>query len=196
MKKISLIVLTCLLAFGTSAFGGYRYQIKVDHEGGNVTPSQAYEMVKRDPAHTFIIDTRTRAEHQFVGHPVGAYNIPLIFWNGQLGEKGYGLTTNSGFSNDLLERFNPATDKLIFMCRSGKRSCLGCTAAIKAGWNPKDICNMLGGFEGDKIENKTSIYNGQRKLGGWKNEGLPWTYHVDNKLVYKADFDKANLAQQ
>ena len=196
MKKISLIVSTCLLLFAASASGGYRYHIKVDHEGGNVTPSQAHAMVKRDPVHTFIIDTRTRAEYQFVGHPAGAYNIPLKFWNGQLGEKGYGMTTNPDFGDDLLARFNPATDKLIFMCRSGKRSCLGCSAAIKAGWDPINICSMLGGFEGDKIKNKTSIYNGQRKLGGWKNEGLPWTYHVDQKLVYKTDFDKAHLAQQ
>jgi hypothetical protein len=46
---------------------------------------------------------------------------------------------------------------------------------------------MLGGFEGDKIKCKDSAFNGQRKLGGWKNEGLPWTYHIDKKLVYKAD---------
>ena len=60
-------------------------------------------------------------------------------------------------------------------------------AAIHAGWDPKNVCNMLGGFEGDKIDNADSIYNGQRKLGGWKNEGLPWTYHIDRDLVYQAD---------
>ena len=94
---------------------------------------------------------------------------------------------DTNYGKDLLSRFNPATDKLIFMCRSGKRSCLACIAAIEAGWNPKNVCNMLGGFEGDKIKNKNSIYNGQRKLGGWRNEGFSWTYHIDKKLVYKAD---------
>jgi rhodanese-related sulfurtransferase len=179
--------LTCLLLFGGPAFGGYQYKIKVDHEGGNVTPSQAYEMVRKDSNHTFIVDTRTRAEYQLIGHPVGAYNIPLKFWNGKLGEKKYGMANNPNFVKDLLAQFNPAADKLIFMCRSGKRSALACIKAIKAGWNPKSVFNMLGGFEGDKIKNKNSIYNGQRKLGGWKNEGLPWTYHIDKKLVYKAD---------
>ena len=76
------------------------------------------------------------------------------------------------------------------MCRSGKRSCLACQAAIDAGWNPENVYNMLGGFEGDKIEDKNSKYNGMRKLGGWKNAGLPWTYHVDSKLIYPADFVK------
>ena len=49
------------------------------------------------------------------------------------------------------------------------------------------MSSMSGGFEGDKISNKNSIYNGQRKLGGWKNEGLPMTYHIDKKLVYQPD---------
>ena len=49
---------------------------------------------------------------------------------------------------------------------------------------------MLGGFEGDKIKNPNSIYDGKRIFGGWKNEGLPWTYHIDRKLVYMADLSQ------
>ena len=187
MKKSILSLLACSLLFAGSAFGGYKYEIKADHEGGNVTPSQAYEMVQKDPGHTFIVDTRTQAEYQFVGHPEGAYNIPKMFWSGKLGKKEYELADNPNFEKDLRAKFNSATDKLIFMCRSGKRSCLSCQAAIAAGWDPKNVCNLLGGFEGDKMSNKNSIYNGQRIFGGWKNEGLPWTYHVDKKFVYAAD---------
>jgi len=187
MKKVVLGLTACLFLFAGTAFGGFSYKIKAEHEGGNVTPSQAYEMVQKDPGHTFIVDTRTRAEYQLIGHPVGAYNIPKMFWTGKMGGKKYEKVDNLNFEKDLIERFDPKTDKLIFMCRSGKRSCLSCIAAINAGWDPKDVCNMLGGFEGDKINNAESIYNGQRKLGGWKNEGLPWTYHIDTNLVYKAD---------
>jgi len=187
MKRFVVGLVACLFLFSGTALAGYKYKIKVDHAGGNVTPSQAYEMVKNDPDHTFIVDTRTRAEYQLIGHPAGSYNIPKKFWTGKLGEKKYGMVDNANFEKDLLATFNPATDKLIFMCRSGKRSCLACKAAINAGWDPKDVCNMLGGFEGDKVKNKDSIYAGQRKLGGWKNEGLPTTYHIDKKLVYKAD---------
>lgn len=187
MKKSILGLLSCLLLVSGSAWAGYRYNVKVDHEGGNVTPSQAYEMVQKNPGHTFIVDTRTRAEYQLIGHPMGAYNIPRKFWTGKLGEKKYEMADNANYGKDLLDRFDPATDKLIFMCRSGKRSCLSCQAAIDAGWAPKNVCNMLGGFEGDKINNQNSVFNGQRKLGGWKNEGLPWSYHIDKKLIYKAD---------
>ena len=187
MKKLLLVLVTCLFVFGGSAFAGFKYDIKAEHEGGNVTPSQAYAMVQKDIDHTFIVDVRTRPEHQLVGHPVGAYNVPKKFWTGKLGKKGYGMKDNANFEKDLLARFNSATDKLIFMCRSGKKSALASAAAIRAGWNPKDVCSMLGGFEGDKINDKNSAYNGQRKLGGWKNEGLPWTYKIDKKLVYIAD---------
>ena len=188
MKKLFLGLLAYLFLFSSSAFGGYQYKIKLDHKGGNVRLAQAYKMVQKDPDHTFIVDARTRAEYQLIGHPAGAYNIPIKFWTGELGEKKYGMIDNYTFEKDLLSKFNPATDKLMFMCRSGKRSCLACIAAINAGWNPEDVCNILGGFEGDKIKDKNSIYNDQRKLGGWKNEGLPWSYHIDKKLVYKADF--------
>jgi hypothetical protein len=43
---------------------------------------------------------------------------------------------------------------------------------------------MMGGFEGDKMKNEFSAFNGKRVLGGWKNEGLPWTYKVDPKFAY------------
>ena len=81
-------------------------------------------------------------------------------------------------------RFNPETDSLIFMCRSGERSCQAVQQAIKAGFKPEKLFNMLGGFEGDKVKNKFSAFNGQRKLGGWRNEGLPWTYNLDKNLAY------------
>lgn len=188
MKKPLFCLLPILILIAGSAFGeGFKYNIKVAHEGCNITPSQAYEMVKKDPDHTFVVDVRTRPEYQLIGHPIGAYNIPRKFWTGTLGEKNYGMIDNLNFEKDLLAQFNPAKDKLIFMCRSGKRSCLANIAAMNAGWSPQDVCNMLGGFEGDKIKNKNSVYNNQRKFGGWKNEGLPATYDIDRKLAYKFD---------
>lgn len=187
-SKAFLIVLSLLLVISGLTFaGGFKYDVKKDHKGGNVTPSQAYEMLQKDPEHTFLVDARTRAEYQLIGHPVGAYLVPYKFWNGKLGEKKYGMAVNPNFGQDLLARFNPKTDKLIFMCRSGGRSCAASNEAVKAGWSEKDVYNMLGGFEGDKIKDKHSAYHGQRKYGGWRNEGLPWTYHVDKKLLYQAD---------
>ncbi len=190
-KKILILSIASVFVFsGLALAGGYDYKVKKEHAGKNLTPSQIHEMVLKDPAHTFIIDCRTRAEYQLIGHPVGAYNIPLKFWAGKLDKKEYGTSTNPNFGKDLLARFNSKTDTLIFMCRSGKRSCSSCEEAIKAGFPAEKVFNMLGGFEGDKVKYKKSAYCGQRKLGGWRNEGLPWTYHIDKKLVYQPDLPK------
>jgi hypothetical protein len=62
--------------------------------------------------------------------------------------------------------------------------------AIKVGWPASRVFNMLGGFEGDKVTGEFSAFKGQRKLGGWRNEGLPWTYELDKQLVYQRDVGK------
>lgn len=190
-KKILILSIASVFVFsGLALAAGYEYKVKKEHPGKNLTPAQAHEMVSKDPAHTFIVDCRTRAEYQLIGHPVGAYNIPLKFWSGNFDKKNYGKSSNPNFGKDLLARFNPNTDTLIFMCRSGKRSCSSCAEAIKAGFSAEKVFNMLGGFEGDKVKYKNSAYSGQRKLGGWRNEGLPWTYHIDKKLIFQPDLPK------
>lgn len=157
---------------------------KDGHQGGDLTPSQAYKKATEDQ-HVFIVDVRTRPEYVLVGHPTTAYHVPVKFWTGKYAGKGYGMVINEKFSEDLRKRFNAETDTLIFMCRSGSRSCDAANiAASKAGWPVDKIYNMMGGFEGDKVKDKKSEYYGKRMLGGWKNEGLPWTYDLDPKLAY------------
>ena len=43
----------------------------------------------------------------------------------------------------------------------------------------RKVYNLTQGFEGGKDE------NGYRTVGGWKNSGVPYTYNLDEKLVYK-----------
>lgn len=190
MKKIiqkvllPLLVVCFLLPAVLTAGTSYQYTVvNPNHKGGNVTPSQALEMVNFE-TNTYIVDVRTRPEYVLVGHPTLAYHVPLKIWTGKHTSKGYGMTTNEKFGQDLKERFNPKTDTLIFMCRSGARSCTAADLAVQAGWPENRVYNMLGGFEGDKLKNPDSVLNGKRTMGGWKNEGLPWTYAVDQKLAY------------
>ncbi|MDY6850767.1 MAG: rhodanese-like domain-containing protein [Thermodesulfobacteriota bacterium] len=183
----TILVLTFALVFVFSATAGadFAYKAKIKgHAGGDVSPTEALRMVIKDKGHTFIVDVRTRPEYALIGHPAMAYHVPLKLWTGKSSQKGYEMVINTNFGKNLKERFNSKTDTLIFMCRSGKRSCLAAEAAAKAGWSEDKLYNMLGGFEGDKVKCKFSAYNGQRKLGGWRNEGLPWTYKVDKKLAY------------
>ncbi len=187
MKKRFLIIAVILFVASLAYAGGYNYTSNKDHLGGDVDPAHAYKMVQKDPDHTFIVDCRTRAEYQYVGHIDNSYNIPLRFLTTKVGKKGYTEISNPNFGKDLLGRFNPKTDTLIVLCRSGNRSCVACNEAIKAGFDESRVFNMMGGFEGGKNKNKVSIYNGKRWAGGWKLEGLPWTYSMDKKLIYKPD---------
>jgi len=193
MRRFPLIFLAIVVGLFVSApaaYCGYAYKAEKEHLGGDVTPSQAYEMVKKDPLHVFLVDCRTRAEYQFVGHPEGAYNVPVRFLTNRVGEKGYVEESNPNFGKDLLARFNPKSDTLIILCRSGNRSCTACNEAVKAGFAEEKVFNLMGGFEGGKNSNKDSVYYGKRWDGGWKLEGLPWTYAMDKNLMYKADVEK------
>ena len=185
--RISLLALAMVFLLAGIASAEYAYQANKEHLGGDLTPEEAYAMMKKDPEHVFLVDCRTRAEYQLVGHPENSYNIPLRFLSTTVGKKGYVEVDNPNFGKDLLDRFNPETDTLIILCRSGNRSCAACNEAIKAGFKEDKVFNMKGGFEGDKNKNKDSMYYGQRWGGGWRNEGLPWTYSMDQKLMYKPD---------
>jgi rhodanese-related sulfurtransferase len=194
MKQVKKTLLLSLAAvFIVSALAhaqGFEYGESKPHKGKDATPIVAYIMLLKNPGHSFLVDVRTRPEYQFVGHPEGAYNIPLRFWSGKLGKKEYEEADNPDFARDLLARFNPKTDTLFFMCLSGSRSWVAADEAVKAGWPEDKVFSIMGGFEGDKITFKKSAYYGQRKLGGWRNEGLPWTYDIDKKLVYQRDLAK------
>lgn len=104
MKKAGMI-LTILIFIAANAAGALaqeKYPVKGEHPGGNITPQQAYEMMQKDPDHTFLVDVRTRYEYQDIGHPVNAYNIPFLFYTTKLGKKGYEKALNTNFAQDLL----------------------------------------------------------------------------------------------
>jgi rhodanese-related sulfurtransferase len=189
MKKSLLLLyslLIVLLGVNLSIAGSvYTYKASpVKHPGKNITPAEAYEMLKKAPGNTFLVDIRTRGEHQFVGHPIGAFLVPVNFMTTRFKVKKYELTENTAFGRNIMERFNPETDTLIFMCRSGTRSTISLNKAVEAGWPAERAYSIMGGFEGGKIKNPNSSLNGQRHGGGWRNEGLPWTYKMDPQRVY------------
>ncbi len=140
-------------------------------EPHGVDSRTAYRMVLDDPAHTYIIDVRTRAEYEFVGHPDlpnGAPNIPFKFYPG--------WRPNTHFVADVAKRFSK-DEVLIAMCRSGKRARAAARQLLEHGF--KQVYYMTDSFEGPKDA------QGHRTVGGWKVNGLPYTYRLDEALVYK-----------
>ena len=152
-----------LLASSTLSFGA---------EGPlGVESKESYAMVMKSPADTFIIDVRTRAEYEFVGHPDlpnGVPNIPYKFYPS--------WELNIDFVAMVEERYK-LDDKLIIICRRGVRAEAAAWLLLKAGF--KSVFFMTDSFEGPKGK------EGLRNVSGWKVNGLPYTYELRDELIYK-----------
>lgn len=186
-RNFAYWIVLAFLVFPQPSFAGSVFiyeKAKVDHPGKDITPLEAYAMIKKNPNHMIIVDVRTRAEYEYIGHPVGAYLVPIHFFSNSFTGKGYKLVDNENFGADIKKRFDAKTDTLFFLCRSGTRAAIALGTAVKAGWPADRAYVILGGFEGEKLKDDNSIFNGMRLGGGWRNEGLPWTYSMDQNLVY------------
>ena len=119
-------------------------------------PPAAWALLERGLA--VLIDVRSPEELTFVGRVPGSINVPWA--------TGRELLRNPAFTADLAARVSPGA-KLLFLCRSGKRSASAADAALLAGFS--DVANVREGFEGD-LDDK-----GQRgRRNGWRFHGLPW----------------------
>lgn len=104
-----------------------------------------------------LVDVRTDAEREWVGHVPGAVAVAWKQWPG--------MAMNAGF-DEALKAAVPDGRKVLLLCRSGVRSVAAARRATELGLK---AYNILEGFEGDADE------NGQRgRRGGWRLRGLPW----------------------
>ena len=124
---------------------------------GALTPKEAHEVLTLLPS-AKLIDTRTKAELDFVGRVPGAVEIELLLYPGN--------ALNALFTH-MVQGAVPSGATVLFICRSGGRSHMAATALAAAGLT--QCYNILEGFEGDKDA------HGQRnRTGGWRAAGLPW----------------------
>ncbi|MCI0469771.1 MAG: sulfurtransferase, partial [Nitrospirae bacterium] len=73
-------------------------------------------------------------------------------------------------------------DTILVMCRSGHRSAAAVNRLTKAGF--MNVYSIVDGFEGDKVKDGESYFNGKRMKNGWKNSGALWTYDLEPRLIY------------
>lgn len=143
-----------------------------------VTAREAYEKWKAAPDKVTILDVRTPEEYLFIGHAEMAWNIPLAAqsyeWNAE--KKQFPLQPLPDFIDRVRKVAGPE-DTLLVMCRSGGRSAMAVNKLAEAGF--RNVYNITDGFEGDAVNDSSSVFNGQRLVNGWKNSGLPWTYDID-----------------
>jgi rhodanese-related sulfurtransferase len=155
----------------------------------NVTATDAYVALGDDA--TYILDVRTPCEWNWVGHPGmdecgdgdflegKVIHIPWLLWEFVQKKKEYGWKANKFFDEEVVRQFDPY-DRIIVMCRSGKRAGYASTE-LEMPTHPAfkrleelgfyNVDRMLGGFEGGKDNDNC----GYRTLSeGWKNSDLPY----------------------
>lgn len=168
---------------------------------------EAFDMLNTVPD-TYLIDVRTQAEYQFIGHPTKAYNFPYMFFTNQFNKDGekptYQLTKNRAFLDQIGKAFKK-TDNLLILSREGARSAQAAKELLGAGF--KNIFDVEDGFEGSQFPsfedpNRQKFFRQlakrnnlpgfeHRRFYGWQAWGLPWTYEIDPKLTYPPDLAPA-----
>jgi rhodanese-related sulfurtransferase len=124
---------------------------------GDVSPEQAWTWVQGGEA--VLIDVRSDAEREWVGHVPGAIGLAWKQWPG--------MALNPAFDAGLQAAAAAAPGKkLVLLCRSGVRSIAAARRATELGLS---AYNILEGFEGD-----ADAQGHRGRLGGWRYRGLPW----------------------
>ena len=198
MKKTFRLVIVALVSALAGTFGWAQAQ-----EPKKIKSIEAFDMLNTVPD-TYLIDIRTQAEYQFVGHPSKAYNFPYMFFTTNFnkdGEKpGYAFIKNKAFLEQIGKAFKK-TDNLLILDRDGTRSAQAAKELGGAGF--KNIFDVEDGFEGPEFPffedpNRHKFYRQlakrnnihgfeHRRFYGWQAWGLPWTYEMDPRYVYPPD---------
>lgn len=121
----------------------------------NKRPADAKALLDSQQGWIYL-DVRSVDEFQ-VGHPAGAWNIPLLN-RGPLG-----MSPNPDFAS-VVQRTFAKDAKLVVGCASGPRSLRACDVLESAGYT--DLVNVEGGFMGAQDD-----YG--RIIPGWAAAGLP-----------------------
>jgi rhodanese-related sulfurtransferase len=204
MKKRKINSICIILSAGLLILGILEENIYAQEVVNNILSIEAYDMLNTVPD-TYLIDVRTQAEYQYVGHPNNAYLFPYMYFTtrfAKVNEKyEYQLSEkNKDFVAEITKVFKK-TDNLLIISSDGKISALAAKDLLAEGF--KKISNISDGFEGPEFptfddENRNKFYKQlakrnkiygfqHRRHYGWQWWGLPWTYEIDPKYVYPPD---------
>ncbi|HWO40550.1 MAG TPA: rhodanese-like domain-containing protein [Candidatus Eisenbacteria bacterium] len=133
-----------------------------------ITPQQAYDLLRANPAAVYI-DVRTPREFAD-GHPEGAVNIPVAF-----PDPARGMVMNPDFVK-VVEGHYPKDKTIIVGCQAGPRSTAAARLLEQAGY--QEVANMLGGFGGMRDA------TGRVVAPGWSSLGLPVSRDTGEGVSY------------
>ena len=191
MKK--LVIATALAVTSTFAMNSFAAPAPTDPkkqtpQGLYIDAKETIDLMKKDPK-VILVDVRTPAEWQFVGHTHDAQiMIPsVLFKYDGLDDKKprYRSVPNTNFVSQLEEQAAELgadeESTYILMCRSGATRAQP-AAKMLDQYGYKNVYIMTDGFEGSKT--KAGDKAGFRLVNGWKNSGAPWTYKLDKEKAF------------
>ena len=124
----------------------------------NLEPQQAWDLLQQN-TDAILVDVRTKVEHAFVGHPLGAIHIA---W-----KEAPDWQVNPKFVAEVEKLVPDKNAPILLLCRSGQRSLDAAKALEEAGF--RRLINIVDGFEGPLDQ-----HNHRGNLGGWRFNDLPW----------------------
>ncbi len=196
MALVAAFTATSALAVEPSKWAGEAPSKKERHtpQGLYITAENTYKWMqeantKDEPNNVILVDVRTPAEWQFVGHTqMAQIMIPSVFfkYNAVDSKK---PRYSSKLNDDFITEFENKLDDLggdnetpvVLMCRSGATRAQP-AAKMLAQYGYENVYIMTDGFEGGKT--KTGEHKGFRLQSGWKVNGHPWTYKIDTANAY------------
>jgi rhodanese-related sulfurtransferase len=160
--------------------------------GQYFSSQEAAGFLNNNASKALFLDVRTPAELAFVGMPTMVdANVPYMVepdfpaWDDA--KATLKLEKNSDFVSEVRRRLSEKQlgpeSPVVLICRSGDRSAAAANLLAEAGL--KNVYSVVDGVEGDLAKDGPKA--GQRAVNGWKNAGLPWSYTLEKKKMYKID---------
>jgi rhodanese-related sulfurtransferase len=160
--------------------------------GQYFSSQEAAGFLNNNASKALFLDVRTPAELAFVGMPTMVdANVPYMVepdfpaWDDA--KATLKLEKNSDFVSEVRRRLSEKQlgpeSTVVLICRSGDRSAAAANLLAEAGL--KNVYSVVDGVEGDLAKDGPKA--GQRAVNGWKNAGLPWSYTLEKKKMYKID---------
>lgn len=131
-----------------------------------ITPPEAWDALQSSE-NAVVLDVRSAMEFLYVGHPVGAINVPL--------KEPPAWEIDPGFVDKVRRSLREARGgagkvedlTILSICRSGQRSLTAAELLEAEGF--KHVYNVLEGFEGNRDSE-----NHRNTINGWRVHQLPW----------------------
>jgi len=131
-----------------------------------VSPQAAWDILREDPD-AVLIDVRSTMEFEYVGHPVGAVNIPWREFPGWQVNRDFVAAVRELLVSRQEFVAEIESQPLLLICRSGRRSQDAGEELARHGF--KSVYNIAEGFEGTRDSEKH-----RNTICGWRHHGLPW----------------------